>query len=61
MAALGDVVRARNLRSPAGDVRMNPDQLSKVLSGTGNPRFTTIGRPTNALGFRVKLEPVKTL
>jgi probable addiction module antidote protein len=57
-AALGDIARARNMTQLAKTVGMSREGLYKALSGTGNPAYATISKVANALGLRIKIEPL---
>ena len=57
-AALGDIARARNMTQLAKTVGMSREGLYKALSGTGNPAYGTISKVANALGLRIKIEPL---
>lgn len=56
-AALGDVVRARNLSKLSRDTGLSREGIYKALSGEGNPSFATIGKIADALGLRVSFQP----
>jgi len=56
-AALGDVVRARNLSRLSRDTGLSREGIYKALSGEGNPSFATIGKIADALGLRISFQP----
>jgi len=56
-AALGDVVRARNLSKLSRDTGLSREGIYKALSGEGNPSFATIGKIADALGLRISFQP----
>ena len=56
--ALGTVARARNMSQLARDVGMSREGLYKALSDEGNPTFATVTKVANALGLRLRFEPV---
>jgi len=56
-AALGDVVRARNISKLSRDTGLSREGIYKALSGEGNPSFATIGKIADALGLRISFQP----
>lgn len=56
-AALGDVVRARNISQLARETGLTREGIYKALSGQGNPSFATIGKIAGALGLRISFQP----
>ena len=57
-AALGDVVRARNISKLSRDTGLSREGIYKALSGEGNPSFATIGKIADALGLRISFQPI---
>ena len=57
--ALKHVARTRNMRSLACDVGLNRGNLYEALSEDGNPTLSTLLKVVNALGLRLRLEPVE--
>lgn len=60
-AALGDVVRARNISKLSRDTGLSREGIYKALSGEGNPSFATIGKIAGALGFRISFQPTQSV
>jgi probable addiction module antidote protein len=56
-AALGDVVRARNISKLSRETGLSREGIYKALSGEGNPSFATIGKIADALGLRISFQP----
>ena len=56
--ALGDVAHARNLSQLARDAGINRDDLSRVLSGAGDPRPATLMKIARAMGLQISLKPI---
>lgn len=57
-SALGAVARARNMSQLARDSGLSREALYKALSAVGNPSFATIMKVAQALGLKMKFEPV---
>lgn len=57
-SALGAVARARNMSQLARDSGLTREGLYKALSGEGNPSFATIMKVAQALGLKMKFEPI---
>jgi len=61
LLALRDVAEAQGgITKLAERTRLNRQNLYKVLSSKGNPRFQTVETILHGLGFRLSVEPVKT-
>ncbi len=58
-AALKHVARTRNMSALARDTGLNRGNLYEALSEDGNPTLATLLKVTNALGLRLRLEPVE--
>lgn len=59
-AALGDVLRARNISKLSRDTGLSREGIYKALCGEGNPSFATIGKIADALGLRISFQPPPT-
>ena len=57
-AALKHVARTRNMSALARDAGLNRGNLYEALSEDGNPTLATLLKVANALGLRLRLEPV---
>ncbi len=57
-AALGDVVRARNMTDIAKKMGVHRDTVYSAFSREGNPRLTTLTAAAKALGFRIRIEAI---
>lgn len=53
-AALGDIARAKGMTRIANETGLGRESLYKALSAGGNPKFATILKVTQALGFRLR-------
>lgn len=51
LAALADVAKARGMAQLAKDANLNRESLYKTLSPGAKPRFETVVKIVNALGF----------
>ena len=58
-AALNYVARTQNMSALARDTGLNRGNLYEALSEDGNPTLATLLKVTNALGLRLRLEPVE--
>ena len=58
-AALRHVARTQNMSALARDTGLNRGNLYEALSEDGNPTLVTLLKLTNALGLRLRLEPVE--
>ena len=58
-AALRHVARTRNMSALARDTGLNRGNLYEALSEDGNPTLATLLKVANALGLRLRLEPVE--
>jgi probable addiction module antidote protein len=58
-AALRHVARTQNISALARDTGLNRGNLYEALSEDGNPTLTTLLKVANALGLRLRLEPVE--
>ena len=57
-AALKHVARTQNMSALARDTGLNRGNLYEALSENGNPTLATLLKVTNALGLRLRIEPV---
>ncbi len=58
-AAIGEVARARGMSQIAKDAGLSRENLYRALSGDGNPEFSTVMTVIKAMGFDLKITPVK--
>ena len=58
-AALNHVARTQNMSALARDTGLNRGNLYSALSEDGNPTLATLLKVANALGLRLRLEPVE--
>jgi probable addiction module antidote protein len=58
-AVLKHVARTQNMSTLARDTGLNRGNLYEALSEDGNPTLTTLLKVANALGLRLRLEPVE--
>ena len=56
---LKHVARTRNMSTLARDAGVNRGNLYEALSEDGNPTLATLLKVTNALGLRLRLEPME--
>ena len=56
--ALGDIARAKGMAQVATDAGLSRESLYKALSGDRNPTFDTVLRVIDALGLKLRAEPV---
>ena len=59
-AALKHAARAQNISALARDTGLNRGNLYEALSEDGNPTLATLLKVTQALGLRLRLEPVES-
>ena len=59
-AALKHVARTQNMSALARDAGLNRGNLYEALSEDGNPTLATLLKVANALGLRLRLEPVES-
>ena len=59
-AVLRHVARTRNMSALARDAGLNRGNLYEALSEDGNPTLATLLKVANALGLRLRLEPLET-
>ena len=57
-AALKRVARTQNISALARDTGLNRGNIYEALSEDGNPTLATLLKVANALGLRLRLEPV---
>ena len=55
--ALGDVARAKGMTKIAEKAGLGRESLYKSLSSEGNPRFSTVLKVVDALGFQLSIKP----
>jgi probable addiction module antidote protein len=58
-AVLGDIARAKGMAQIAEKTGLGRTSLYKALSPDGHPKFETILKVVNALGFEFCVMPVK--
>lgn len=58
-AAIGEVARARGMSQIAKDAGLSRENLYRALSRDGNPEFSTVMKVIKAMGFDLKITPVK--
>ncbi len=58
-AVLKHIARSQNMSTLARDTGLNRGNLYEALSEDGNPTLATLLKVTNALGLRLRLEPVE--
>ena len=58
-AVLRHVARTQNISALARDTGLNRGNLYEALSEDGNPTLATLLKVANALGLRLRLEPVE--
>ena len=58
-AALKHVARTQNISALARNTGLNRGNIYEALSEEGNPTLATLLKVTNALGLRLRLEPVE--
>ena len=58
-AVLKHVAQTQNMSALAPDTGLNRGNLYEALSEEGNPTLTTLLKVTNALGLRLRLEPME--
>ena len=56
-AAMGAIVRARNVSKVARDTGLTREGIYKALSAEGNPSFATVWKVANALDLEVAFRP----
>ena len=59
-AALKHAARTQNISALARDTGLNRGNLYEALSEDGNPTLATLLKVTQALGLRLRLEPVES-
>ena len=60
-AVLKHIARTQNMSALARDTGLNRGNLYEALSEDGNPTLTTLLKVTNALGLKLRLEPMADL
>lgn len=60
-AAMGDIARAKGMAEISRKSGLTREALYKALRPGAQPRFDTIQRVCDALGVRLKAEPVERL
>ena len=58
-AVLKHIAQTQNISALARDTGLNRGNLYEALSEDGNPTLATLLKLTNALGLRLRLEPVE--
>ncbi|HEV2601134.1 MAG TPA: addiction module antidote protein [Candidatus Babeliales bacterium] len=61
LLALRDVLQAQggNIADLAEETDLNKQNLYRMLSKKGNPRFTSLITVLNAIGFEMDIHPIK--
>jgi probable addiction module antidote protein len=60
VAAMGSIVRARNVTKVAKEAGMTREGVYKAFSTEGNPSFATVVKVAKALDFEVSIKSRKT-
>jgi probable addiction module antidote protein len=55
LIALGHLAKKKGMTKVAKKTGLNRESLYKSLSGSGNPKFTTISKVTKALGYKLAI------
>ncbi len=58
-AVLKHIAQTQNMSALARDTGLNRGNLYEALSEDGNPTLATLLKVTNALGLKLRLEPVE--
>jgi probable addiction module antidote protein len=58
LVALRDVAEARQMAWVAGEAGIQRESLYRMLSDTGNPRYSSLNAVLTALGLRLSIEPL---
>ena len=53
LIALGHLAKKKGMSNVAKETGLNRESLYKSLSGSGNPKFTTISKVSKALGCKL--------
>ena len=56
LLALRDVAEARGITQVARDVRLNRENMYRILSPTGNPQLTSLNSLLRGVGLRLAVE-----
>ena len=61
LLALRDVLEARggSIADLAEDTHLNKQNLYRMLSVKGNPRFNSLKTVLNSIGFEIDIKPIK--
>jgi probable addiction module antidote protein len=61
LLALRDVLEARggNIAELAEETQLNKQNLYRMLSTKGNPRFASLMTVLHAIGFEINISPIK--
>ncbi len=57
LVALRDVAEAHQMANVAQHARISREAIYRMLSGSGNPRFTSLARILKALGLKMAVQP----
>ena len=57
LVALRDVAEARQMAKVAGAAGLARETLYRILSESGNPRYSSLNAILRALGFRLSVQP----
>ena len=58
MDALADIARSRGMTSLASSAGLNREHLYRILNRKSSPRLDTFLKLTQALGYKLSLEPM---
>jgi probable addiction module antidote protein len=56
LLALRDVAESRGISRLAKEAALNRENLYRILSGKGNPQFSSLNALLDSLGFRLSIE-----
>lgn len=59
MLALRDVAEAHGISRVAEEAELNRENLYRILSKSGNPRWSSIGALLRALGLQLSVRPAE--
>jgi probable addiction module antidote protein len=57
--AIGDVVKSKGYTKIAKDMEAGRESLYKSFSGAARPRFETVNKTINSLGFKFSIVPIE--
>ena len=59
LLALGQITKARGMSNVAKATGLNRENIYRIVSDKGNPRFTNLQAILGAVGLTLKTEPLK--